>query len=157
MTYLLQTTNNGQIEAGYFSIIVDRVRFSDPKVTFSVYTPNFAQVVAALASGKEERYFKIIEDGTSWALGGYDPQKRIVSIGHHDIAAEEFGAFADYVFRGGFCGWGSDKPAHWRPDFVVEAREKVEKYLRWRKKESAYLQYVNQKELPRLEDVLKEI
>ncbi len=156
MTYLLETQNHGKIEAGYFGPFVEHVRFNDPKFSFTLRTPDFVSVVTGFARGNYRWLIDIVEDKNTWARMVYDPQSKIVSLGYCDIPVEEFGYFADYVFHGGFCGWGSDKPAHWRPDFVVEAREKVRKNLMLRKRETKYLQHAQQKELPRLEDVLRE-
>ncbi len=155
MTYLLETKNHGQIEAGYFGPFIDRVRFNEPTFSFSLYTPDFVSVVAGFARGKKEWNLAIVGDKNTRAMARYSPEQKSVSIGYCDVSIDEFGRFADYVFQGGILGWGSDKPADWRPDFVVEAREKVEKHLLWRKTESAYLRDAQQKELPRLEDVLR--
>ena len=120
-------------------------------------TPTFVRFVTNLARGKNEWYLSIVEDKNTLAAAGFNPHQKIVSIGYCDVSIEEFGRFADYVFQGGFFGWGSDKPVDWRPDFVVEARETVRKHLQRRKKESAYLRDSQQKELPRLEDVLRKL
>ncbi len=156
MTYSLETTNRGRIEAGYFGPFVDRVRFNDTRVPFTLSTSHFVQFVTGLAQGKYAWHLPIVEDETTRAVGRYSPKQKIVSIGYYDVSVDKFGDFADYVFQGGFFGWGSDHPPEWRPDFVVEAREEMQKHLRWHRKESAYLRDAQQKELPRLEDILAE-
>ncbi len=155
MTYRLETKNHGFIEAGYCGFL-DKVRFNDSRAQFTLHTPTFVGFVADLARGKNEWDLKIVEDKTTWARTEYNPQSGNVSLGYCNIAVEEFGRFADYVFQGGFLGWDPVHPSEWRPDFVMEAREKVQKYLLRRKKESDYLSRAQQKELPRLEDLLRE-
>lgn len=145
MTYALQTLNSGEIEAGFLSVFTHVVRMGDD---FSIPTDKFCRFVAELAAGKNS--LKVPTTKGRKVEGSWDPKRKVVKLGQYEIGGEDFGVFADYVFNGGFIGWRPDQP-EWRPNFVKSAVDYIRKHMSEAQKGS-YLDSVQQKQLPRLEE-----
>ncbi len=147
MTFILQTENLGHVEAGYCSAFTQEIRIED----LYIQTLVFCNVVGKLAKGYVNNVKFCTNKGeyeASWNL-----ETQIIKIGKYEISAEEFGLFADYVFRGGFMGWNPDKP-DWRPDFVKYVINDVMQYMKKEQHKNSYLNSVKQKEIPSLEEII---
>lgn len=148
MTYRLHTLNRGDIEAGYLGVFVQNVNMGD----FAVRTERFCHFVAQMATGMTDVGVPTT-DGHE-VKGSWDHARKTVRLGQYEISGREFGAFADYVFRGGLVGWKHDHPG-WRPDFVNDATDYVRDYLRDTARKCSYLIEAKQNQLPSIEDCLK--
>jgi hypothetical protein len=146
MTYELQTLNKGKIEAGFFSVFVQEVRMNE----FSIPTDEFCRFVAKLATGRNS--LEVVTTEGNKVKGSWDQERKVIWLGQYEIRGDYFGAFADYVFHGGFLGWDPDKP-EWKPDYVKSAIDYVREHMSEASRDS-YLGSVQQKQLPRLEERL---
>ena len=140
MTYNLQTLNMGEIEAGYFSVFTQEVKIGE--ISISIY--EFCRAVARLAS--EIDYLIIPTTGKMKAIAcSRNLEQKVVKLGQYKIRGDKFGAFADYVFHGGFLGWKSHQP-EWKPEFVKSAIDFALKHDKDKKKKWPLLNLFNKKE-----------
>ena len=146
MTYELQTLNFGQIEAGYFSVFTQEVRMGD----FSIQTDKFCKFVAEIAVGGN--FLRIPTVNGSEVCSTWNQKQKVVKVGKYEIGGEEFSAFADYVFHGGFFGWKPNQP-EWKPGFVENAIDYVRDNMHKIQKGS-YLNSIQQKQFLGLEEKL---